>query len=335
MQRTSGRVWLVASAALAAVAVLTLAGNAHAESFDTKETIFVSVASYRDSDCIETIRAMFDSAANPDQLYVGICEQNSAEAKEACVPGGFKWNHRVRRLTIPAMEAKGPTYARYLCSTLYRGETYFCQIDSHTRFVKGWDAKAVACLKRCPVPSKAVLTHYPHDWDQNSATGTKDVPVLCKSKFDDNGILTFEAVSIAPSAKPKPVPFVSGGFVFAPGTMVRDVPYDPDLPHLFQGEEILYSARLWTSGYDFYTPTQNLVYHKYGREDSPKFWGEVPGFNEAQAATLAKVRKLMAGEMPAGYAHGMGKKRSIKAYWAFIDADPVAKVSKSEAKFCK
>jgi hypothetical protein len=327
-------VWLVAAAAIAAVAVLTMAPAREPFGDDVKDTIFVSVASYRDSDCIETIRAMYDSAARPDRLYVGICEQNSAEAKEACVPGQFKWNHRVRRLTIPAMEAKGPTYARYLCSTLYRGETYFCQIDSHTRFVKGWDAKAVKCLKACPAPRRSVLTHYPHDWDQNSETGTKDVPVLCKSKFDDNGILTFEAVSIAPSEKPKPVPFVSGGFVFAPGTMVQDVPYDPDLPHLFQGEEILYSARLWTSGYDFYTPTENLVFHKYGREDSPKFWGEVPGFQEAQAATLAKVRKLMAGGMP-GYARGMGAKRTIAAYWKFVDADPAAKVSKSEAKFCK
>ena len=326
--------WLVAAAAIAAVAVLALPAAREPFDDDNKGTIFVSVASYRDSDCIETIRNMFESADRPEQLYVGICEQNSAEAKEACVPGEFKWNHRVRRLTIPHMEAKGPTYARYLCSTLYRDETYFCQIDSHTRFVKGWDAKSVACLKRCPDPAKAVLTNYPHDWDQHTDTGTKDVPVLCKSKFDDNGILTFEAVSIAPSATPKPVPFVSGGFVFAPGTMVRDVPYDPHLPHLFQGEEILYSARLWTSGYNFYTPTENLVYHKYGREESPKFWGEVPGFNEAQAATLDKVRGILAGTLRPK-THGLGAARGIKAYWAFVDADPVAKVSKSEAKFCK
>ena len=57
-------------------------------------------------------------------------------------------------------------------------------------------------------------------------------------------------------------------------------------------------------------------------------------FTDDDAATLAKVRKLMAGGMP-GYARGMGAKRTIAAYWKFVDADPAAKVSKSEAKFCK
>lgn len=323
------------SAAAAAAAMLLMAPATEHEAFESKakDTIFVSVASYRDSDCIETIKAMFDSAAEPDRIFVGICEQNSAESKEACVPGDFEWNHRVRRLTIPHMEAKGPTYARYLCSTLYRGEAHFCQIDSHTRFVKGWDAKAIADLRKCPT-KKAVLTHYPHDWDQNKKGGTADVPVLCKSSFDDSGILTFEAVSIASSGKPKPVPFVSGGFVFAPGSMVRDVPYDPDLPHLFQGEEILYSARLWTTGYDFFTPTQNLVYHKYGRETAPKFWGEVPGFQEAQAGTLAKVKGILDGSnKPAAF--GLGKARPLAKYWKFANVDHAAKTSSSEAKFCK
>lgn len=33
-------------------------------------------------------------------------------------------------------EARGPCYARYSCSTLYQGETYFVQTDSHTGFLK-------------------------------------------------------------------------------------------------------------------------------------------------------------------------------------------------------
>jgi hypothetical protein len=301
------------------------------------ETIFVSVASYRDAECLATLRSLFDSAADPKRVFVGVCEQNSAAAEELCLPAGFEHHDRVRRIGLPHGEALGPTYARYLCSTLYRDETYFCQVDSHTRFAEGWDAKAIAMMARCP-SAKPVLTHYPHDFDQ-AGSGDGDgaaraqVPVLCKSRFDDNGLPTLEAVTMDASEDPRPVPFTSGGFVFGPGAMLREVPYDPGLPHLFQGEEITYSARLWTAGFSFFTPTENLVFHRYGRESAPKFWNDVD-FSDTQRRTAAKVRKLLRGELP-GYAYGMGTARSLEDYWKFAGIDIKKKTSQSEARFCR
>jgi Glycosyltransferase (GlcNAc) len=43
-------------------------------------------------------------------------------------------------------------------------------------------------------------------------------------------------------------PFAAAGFMFYAGHMLLEVPFDPHLPYLFDGEEILYSARLWTHG---------------------------------------------------------------------------------------
>lgn len=295
---------------------------------DDAETIFVSVASYRDPDCLATLKSMFDNADRPERVVAGVCEQNTADAKEMCLRAGFEWHGNVRRVSVPHHEARGPTYARYLCSTLYRDEDYFCQVDSHTRFAKGWDTKAVAMLKGCP-SDKAVLTHYPHDW-KNAAV--KEVPVLCKSKFDAHGVPTFEAVTLAASKAPRPVPFTSGGFVFGPGRMLRDVPYDPNLAQLFQGEEILYSARLWTSGYDFYTPTENLVFHHYYRKDSPKYWQDIE-YGADQAKTLAKVRRLLTGALQE-YDFGMGDARPLEEYWEFAGIDWNTKTCSSESKFC-
>ena len=337
MKKTTTRA--AALAAAAAVCVLALTWLARpgrgAERFSEDEkataTIFVSVASYRDADCLETLKSMFSTAANPARVFAGVCEQNTKSAKEVCLPAQFKWHDQVRRISVPHREAKGPTYARYLCSTLYRGETYFCQIDSHTRFVKGWDTKALEALEVCP-SKKPVLTHYPHDWDQIEA-GTSQVPVLCKSSFDTNGVPTLDAVTMEASAKPRPVPFTSGGFVFGPGTVLTEVPYDPNLPQLFQGEEILYSARLWTSGYDFFTPTENLAFHHYYREESPKFWTDID-YSAEQAKTLAKVKKLLRGRLP-GYSHGMGGERTLEEYYEFAGLDWESKTSTSEAKFCK
>ena len=41
------------------------------------------------------------------------------------------------------------------------------------------------------------------------------------------------------------------------------------------GEEVILSTRLWTSGYDIFSPTHSIVGHLYGRENKPKFWESV------------------------------------------------------------
>ena len=331
--------WFAAAAVCALVAALVwgrcpasrerfAAGNDH-------DTIFVSIASYRDADCINTLHSLFSAAAQPARVFVGVCEQNSAAAAETCLPAEFKWHDQVRRVSVPSREAKGPTYARYLCSTLHRGEKYFLQLDSHMRMVKGWDTALLAMLRACPSP-KPVLTHYPHDYQHEASAATAGVPVLCKSKFDDRGLVTFEADTLPPppaGSPPKPVPFTAGGFLFGPATLLREVPYDPDLPQLFQGEELLFSARLWTSGYDFFTPTANLCFHHYYRKDAPKFWDDVD-YSATQAATVAKVKKLLEGGLP-GYSHGMGTARPLAEYWKFAGIDWAAKTTASAATFCK
>ena len=53
------------------------------------------------------------------------------------------------------------------------------------------------------------------------------------------------------------------------------VPFGPLLPYIFMGEEISMSARLWTSGYDIFSPTTNVLNHYYVRRHYPKFWESV------------------------------------------------------------
>jgi [Skp1-protein]-hydroxyproline N-acetylglucosaminyltransferase len=317
------------------VAALVIALHRVREPFDARHpSIFVSVASYRDRECSATINDLFAKADHPGRVFVGVCEQNSKDTAEACAPLALPRN--VRRVSIPYSEARGPTYARYLCSTLYQGEAWYMQIDSHTRFVQGWDTKALHSVAACP-SAKPVLTHYPRKVEEQEG-GDLGVPVLCKSKFDGHGVPTFESVILQPPSDgtPRRVPFVSGGFVFMPGQAVRDVPYDPDLPHLFQGEEILHSARLWTAGYDFFTPLQNIVYHFYERKGAPKFWNDIKKFQAGQATTLRKVRQLLGLEQPPiqGYRYGMGSVRSLEDYWKFAGVDVEKKTSASHTKFC-
>ena len=110
-----------------------------------KDTIFVSIASYRDSVCNSTVKSLLESADNKNRVFVGICQQNK-DGDEDCLLS-FEESPNLKIIRIPNTEAKGPTYARYLCSTLWDNEEYYFQIDSHTRFVKHWDTKLINMIK--------------------------------------------------------------------------------------------------------------------------------------------------------------------------------------------
>ena len=60
-------------------------------------------------------------------------------------------------------------------------------------------------------------------------------------------------------------PFAGAGFQLSSADVLLEVPFDPHLDMLFVGEEILYSARLWTKGWDLFGPDMNLVRHHYNR----------------------------------------------------------------------
>ena len=106
-----------------------------------KDTIFVSIASYRDKVCNTTVKSLLDSADNKDRIFVGICQQNK-DGDQDCLES-FEEYPNLKIIRLKHTEAEGPTYARYKCSTLWDGEEYYFQIDSHTKFVESWDTKLI------------------------------------------------------------------------------------------------------------------------------------------------------------------------------------------------
>lgn len=304
------------------------------------DSIFVSVASYRDRDCSSTLRSMYKNASRPELVYAGVVEQNSDDTTESCSFGERlpeRLARNVTTLTVPHTEAKGPCYARYQASTLFGGEEYFLQIDSHTSFSRGWDDRLREAFEKALVRSRQpILTTYPMAHDSKD----KGTPVLCKSSWNGEGIPTWEAVILNDAAgeEARPVPFTSGGFLFASGKLLSIVPYDPSLSYLFAGEEALYSARCYTHGFDFFTPPAGILTHVYGRSEAPRFWsdGAHKSYKAVQERTLVKVRRLLGLQGPPMemYPYGMGKVRTVKEWMDFAGLDPDSKSSNSIDKFC-
>ena len=104
------------------------------DKIDSESTIFVSIPSYRDSECSHTLQNLFTTAQFPHRIRVGVVVQNcSALDDDVLHHVDACWHIYIRPLDIDYRDAQGPMYARYLAQKLYHDEEYYLQIDSHMR----------------------------------------------------------------------------------------------------------------------------------------------------------------------------------------------------------
>eukprot|EP00980_Cylindrotheca_fusiformis_P018940 scaffold6331_cov195-Cylindrotheca_fusiformis.AAC.4 len=290
-------------------------------------SIYLSIATYRDENCLNTVSQAYKKAKNPEKLFIGLVQQNchsncrsgvleggkmedvepdqdcykafceSSEGRQICE------NKQVRLLDVDEPESLGPYAARYFASKLWYGEEWFMQTDAHMTFKQDWDAISVSMLKAAP-SKKPVISHYPpsHMADLE-AMATRPTSRLCGPIFAtsdlESQIIRLEGASNYDKkqlAIPRFAPFTAAGYFVAHSEFLKDIPFDPFLPWIFMGEEIIMSTRLWTAGYDIFSPTQAVVGHMYVRRHKPKFWESVhrafsPGVhNPLQALVLKRIK---------------------------------------------
>lgn len=252
------------------------------------DLIFISVASYRDNQCVSTIQNIAKNADKPENLRFVICQQNSLLERDC-----LKWCKgsknpvckpaRIERLSYHS--ARGPTWARWRIQQEWTGEEYFLQIDSHTRMIKGWDTILKEQLNDCP-SSKPVLTQYPLEYNVLKNEKDQGDPVKEKwqidklrsgmyiQKFDDPD--GFTRIQSDYTEEIRKYPFKSttwaAGFSFSKGNFIIEAGYDPYTPFLFFGEEMDIAARAFTHGWDFFSPSKTVIFHNYKREHRSTFW---------------------------------------------------------------
>lgn len=304
-----------------------------------KDTIFVSIASYRDDVCPLTLKSLYEMASRPENIYVGICQQNKKDDQDCYTNNS---NKNIRIIRIPHYEAKGPTYARYLCSTLWNGEEYYLQIDSHTKFVKDWDIKCINMIRKLKeTVKKPVLSHYPKEIKDYSDKNIHLLPRICKAFFNDKGMISFTGSEIMDSEnKFYNTPFIAAGMFFCESYFLNELPFDPNLPYLFTGEEILLSVRFYTNGWDIYTPTENVIFHEYIRSEKPKIWSDDKNYSDSDAINKVKqYLKLkntgnLSKEMQINFdKYGLGQTRTLEDYYNFAGID--IKNNKVSKNFCR
>jgi len=277
-------------------------------------TIFVAIAAYRDADLAKTVADCVAKARWPEELHFGICWQYARGDPAPPDVGAAK----LRQIDVPWQEGKGACWARDQALSLYQGEDFLFQIDSHHRFVEHWDALLLSQIEASQ-ETKPLLTAYAQAFDPSGILPAAGLPtMMLLNGFTKQGIPTF-AQAARPEWRggpPQRARFLSGHFIFTLGQFVDEVPYDPDL--YFIGEEISLAVRAFTHGYSLLHPSEHVMWHEYSRTQRVMHWDDHQA-GQRDSASLSKVRQILSGDINGRY--GLGAARSLAEYETYAGID--------------
>ncbi len=256
--------------------------------------IFVSVASYRDPLCAQTVDELIKKCSDPSRLRIVVCEQNNKEEDSDInlKPENYT-GYNVKIIKMNSVDARGPCWARYLIQQEWSGEEYYLQIDSHTIFVENWDILCINDLNKAKQLSHnnlICLTNYVSMFDPT--TKEKYVQQLRGPMYVKNidlveGFYRFHSDFVDKLDNPVESKGWSGCFSFSSSQIILDSPYDPHTPYLFFGEETEMLARLYTRGWLMYVPHIPICYTVFSRDYRKTFWEHPDSIN---CAKLSKLR---------------------------------------------
>lgn len=253
------------------------------------KTIFVSIASYRDNDIQNTVDSLINNAEFPDRVYIGIFLQVDPITDTDCY---VREHPNIRISTIHAKDAQGAGYARSHCQKLMNNEDFFFQVDSHMRFVKGWDSLLINMYSEVG-NIKSVISTYPLPFTLPDKLHENGRVVINPYKFDIDGVLLQSSGihAFKENQDLEQTAYISAGMLFGPGIMVKDVPADPYIE--FTGEEITTAIRLWTHGYNVYIPNKVVAYHNYDvNTGRPRIWHDKVAHDKVHLKSRARVLHL-------------------------------------------
>jgi [Skp1-protein]-hydroxyproline N-acetylglucosaminyltransferase len=244
----------------------------------TQYSIFVSISSYRESECAQTIINLFRAAAKPNNVVVGLCEHIDFE-KDMDTLTKYEYlikgtpdeqqlrdlSSHIRRIQLAHTDAKGTLHARSIIENLlFRNETYYFIIDAHTRFEKNWDQSFIQdlhlCLQHDP---RAVLTMIPVGYGESQ---TPPAFITATSFHKDTCIPIFKQVQYerVPTS-PQPSLFWSSKCSFSLGDMIKHVQHPDHIWYIDKGHDILMTWLYSKSGYNFFNPREMYVRHNWNK----------------------------------------------------------------------
>ncbi|WP_165497029.1 GlcNAc-transferase family protein [Rhodococcus sp. ABRD24] len=262
-----------------------------------KPDLYVQVPAYRDLELVPTLRDLYAQAAQPSRLRVRVMWQR---AEDEVLPDDVLSLPRLEVDRVPAATSEGCNWARQRLQKAWEGERYTLLLDSHHRFVAGWDDLALRMLEqlRAAGTLKPMLTGYLPAYSPRSDLFRSTRPQRLYPFARDEGVLTrLKGAVIRDSemlTEPVPADFASLHFLLADGCFNDEVQFDPTV--YFFGDEVLTTVRAFAAMYRLFHPYRVIGWHAYDRNSRVTHWADHTGHAERHARSLTALRHWFRGE---------------------------------------
>lgn len=285
--------------------------------------ILVTICSFLDDELPYTLKSCYDQAKYKDSIEFAITLQH--DNHDVNIIDDLPYS--IKKCKYHYKESKGVGWARNLTQQLYNEQDFILQIDSHTRMIEEWDRILLNDIEKI---GKGVLSFLPPSYLKDKKEN-KDILFINSDRLDyiripkaqsfvgdwwiDLGGYVNERHTNFNCVK---VAFTSGGFVFAPGNWLKDVPCDPNT--YYWGEEQSVYLRTFTNGYDIFTPSQIVAWHYSAsgeNKSSPHHWlvNEENIVLNLNNASYLRSEQLIKNKIEGIY--GLGKKRTLED-WSIL-----------------
>lgn len=286
-------------------------------------SIFVQIASYHDFELPKTLIHAVKQSSTKHEINFGVFNC-FYQKNDIYIPkiDNLRIIHKL------APEGVGVGRSRNLANSLYNGEDYYLQVDSHTRFRKDWDDFLVEEIKRFQAYNikKPLLTTYPGtyrydnnleeviDWGNHvNAINLTDKP----EQFKETLIPNQRAIDPEGTIFNKSI---SAGSIFTVGEFGQ---MDFNDKIAFWGEEIFIAAKAWTSGFDLVIPSIQQIFHLYYDHDHPMqksgrrhMWNDFPDiYNQMDVESKAEIKKIF--EQNIIGKNALGSERTLEQFGTY------------------
>ena len=291
-------------------------------------SIFIQLASYHDFELGKTMYDALYKSSKFHEIHFGVHNCYYKE-KEIFIPQ----YPNLRLVESVAPENIGVGIARSIANSLYDGQDYYLQIDTHTRFEYNWDESLIKLIEEYKELGfeKPLLSMYPGTWRYND--NLKEVIEWTvdtnSTVFDPSRGQDFLETMIPIQLAVPPENWIyqkaiAGGFIFTTGDYAE---LGVNEKIMFLGEEILMAVRAYTHGYDLLIPDKHYVYHLYYDTeavfqknmrrhtwtDFPEEWSRLEAISKAEVVDILTNQRIGPG--------ALGTVRTLDEYAEYAGLD--------------
>jgi hypothetical protein len=236
-----------------------------------ESSIFVSIASYCDTQIIDTLKSLYEKVSDVNRVTVCVNLQDTQEQLNKLLE--IEYNKLIILYT-PKEQAKGVVVSRNKIKKEITDERYFLQVDSHTRFKENWDLILINQLNSLEDP-KAIITTYPNHFDIPDI-GEKYLELAYNAPLRIRKFLTEDSKTdnrcIAENyeswrdSKPFNTKWAAAGFLFTKTTWTKEVILPDNIR--FNGEEDFQTFISFLKGWNLKVCSEATIWHNYNFKTS-------------------------------------------------------------------